>query len=161
MVRLNRSTSIRVLLQNAVGAIQAFLGKRGVQLAHTRLSAKGNRDDVVEPFASSTHIPIEAIHLILQSIHAAATDRSLRKEASNNAEAICRVLLELSVDEYGASGKEILIRWGLGSSEAIGDIIDRMTEARILIRGPQDQSSDYVGLYDLAKPPSTWKLQWQ
>jgi uncharacterized repeat protein (TIGR04138 family) len=104
---------------------------------------------------------IAAVQFIRESLGLAYRDPDLSPEGQTDAVGVCRVLLELAVDRYGARGKQVLIDWNITRSEDVGLIVYRLIDAELASRSPGDAREDFNGLFDLTMPPETWKLTWR
>lgn len=103
---------------------------------------------------------LECINFVREALAIAQSDHELSPQAIADAAGVCRVVLELAVDQFGHDGKDILIAWGITSSEDVGTIVYRLIEAGVVIRHPCDSPADFEGLFDLRSPPESWKLTW-
>tara|TARA_R110002049_G_scaffold2750_2_gene21554 strand:+ start:372113 stop:372433 length:321 start_codon:yes stop_codon:yes gene_type:complete len=102
----------------------------------------------------------EAVQFVRESIDLATRDPELACGGAVDASGVCRVLLELSVDRYGRGGKDVLMDWGIVTSEDVGLIIDRLIKAGAAQQYSDGPADDFVGIFDLTKPPESWQLRW-
>ena len=103
---------------------------------------------------------IEAVQLVRESIDLATRDPELSPDGAADAIGVCRVMLELAVDRHGQRGKDVLINWGIVSSEDVGLIMGRLIEAGAARRFSDHPLDDFNGLFNLREPPESWKLRW-
>ncbi len=55
---------------------------------------------------------------------------------------------EYAIREYGPVSLRVLRHWGIESCEDIGEIVYNMIEAQILGKTPEDDKTDFHGVYD-------------
>ena len=108
----------------------------------------------------TTPVTPEAVEHVRKAIQVALWDPNLTEDGQTDASSICRVLLELAVDRFGAAGKDKLVSWGISTSEDVGSIVDRLIHDGAISAGSHNTSRDFAGWFDLEQPPESWKLQW-
>ena len=103
---------------------------------------------------------IECFEFVREAMLRAIETPAHSVDENVNAEGLCRSLLELSIDQYGASGKDRLIAWGINTSEDLGVIAFQFIEVGIFRQSESDSIEQFKGLFDLSKSPETWPLKW-
>ena len=103
---------------------------------------------------------IECFEFVREAMLRALNTPGHSTDEKVDAEGLCRSLLELSIDRYGAAGKDRLIEWGIKTSEDLGAIAYQFIEVGIFHRSESDSLEQFEGLFDLAKSPELWPLKW-
>lgn len=104
---------------------------------------------------------IDAVHFVHHAIKHAMRDPAAQAAGKVTGEGLCRILLELSVDEFGAEGKDVLTGWNLEASEDVRLIVSRMLEAEVEEASSVDMTSNFESLFNLKQPPDRWALRWE
>ncbi|MFO0942401.1 MAG: hypothetical protein U0930_16815 [Pirellulales bacterium] len=112
-----------------------------------------------KPLGSKLH-SIECVQFVRAAMDLTSRDRELSAKGHVCAMGVCRVLLEMSVDEFGADGKQVLIDWGIKCSEDVGLIVFRLVEAGYVGAVIDDSIDQFDGLFDLNLPVETWQIKW-
>ena len=118
-----------------------------------------NSEDTINSLDSRRH-SIECVNFVREALQVAQADGALSPKRIANAIGLCRVLLEMSVDRFGANGKQILLDWGIERSEDVGLIVYRLIDAELVNKSTRDSLDDFNGLFDLNISPGEWELQW-
>ena len=119
-------------------------------------SADGKRAIIDEPRDHTA----DAVQIVRESLDFAIRDPELAPDGLADAAGICRVLLELAVDRHGRRGKDLLMDWGIVTSEDVGRILERLIEAGGATSFGEGPKSDFDGIFDLREPPESWQLRW-
>ena len=123
------------------------------------LPTSSNSEDAINSLDSRRH-SIECVNFVREALQVAQADAALSPKRIANAKGLCRVLLEISVDRFGANGKQILLDWGIERSEDVGSIVYRLIDAELVNKSKRDSLDDFNGLFDLTISPVEWELQW-
>ncbi|TWU01237.1 hypothetical protein [Stieleria varia] len=103
---------------------------------------------------------LDPIYLVRDAARLAILDPELSPGREATAAGICKVMLELSVDQFGAEGKEVLTEWGIQTSQDVGVIVHRLLDADLLEAKHYTRMGSFAGLFDLQQPPESWTLTW-
>jgi uncharacterized repeat protein (TIGR04138 family) len=117
--------------------------------------------DPMSPKPEARRHALPAVQLVQEAFSLALRDPTLVEDGNIDAAAICRVVLELAADRFGAQGKQVLMDWNIARSEDVGLIAYRLIEAGIMDKSEEAAMEDFDGLFDLAVPPDQWQLRWQ
>lgn len=104
--------------------------------------------------------PFDAVQFVRQAFALATCDPAFIENGQVTAAGVCRVVLEVAVDQFGAEGKQVLLDWNLARSEDVGLIVYRLIDAGLAGKSSTDRIDDFAGLFDLEKPPDEWRLKW-
>ncbi|WP_417745286.1 hypothetical protein [Rosistilla oblonga] len=104
--------------------------------------------------------PIDAVHFVHHAIKHAIRDAAAQHSGKVSGEGLCRILLELAVDEFGGEGANVLKQWSIQTSDDVGLIVVRMQAAEIDEANRVDQDSNFGGWFDLDQPAEQWNLKW-
>lgn len=118
-----------------------------------------NEAETRRPDESRLH-SLECLQFVRAAIDLTARDTELAAKGHVTAEGVCRVLLEMSVDEFGAEGKQVLIEWGIERSEDVGLIVYRLLKAGYVKAVVDDPIEKFECLFDLNQSVESWKIKW-
>jgi uncharacterized repeat protein (TIGR04138 family) len=117
-------------------------------------------DQPASPPASTQERPAEAIHFVRLALDAALRDPALAPDGHVDAAAICRVFIELVIDEFRSRAEPVLREWDLVRSEQVGAVVRRLIEIGVVKLRVADAAQDFADLFDLDRPQADWLLQW-
>ncbi|QDS89489.1 hypothetical protein EC9_36890 [Rosistilla ulvae] len=104
--------------------------------------------------------PVDAVHFVHHAIKHAIRDTAAQQSGKVSGEGLCRILLELAVDEFGGEGANVLKQWNIQTSDDVGLIVVRMQAAEVDEAQRVDQNSNFGGWFDLDQPADQWNLKW-
>ena len=104
--------------------------------------------------------PIDAVHFVHHAIKHAIRDDTLKHGDEITAAGLCKILLELAVDEFGGEGKGILIGWKIETSADVGLITQRLRDAEVTEAFAVPLTADFSDLFDLHQAPDSWAIKW-
>jgi len=64
---------------------------------------------------------------------------------------LARACRDFALEHFGLTARTVLSHWGVNTTEDIGRIVFVLIEVGLLIRQPNDQLDDFVGVYDFEK----------
>ena len=64
---------------------------------------------------------------------------------------VCHAARRLALRTYGAMALTVLEQWGIRSTSDIGEIVFNLIASGDLTKTPEDQRSDFDGVFDFAK----------
>jgi uncharacterized repeat protein (TIGR04138 family) len=117
-------------------------------------------EELLRRWTNQSHYPFQAVAFVRDAWAVASLDPSLVEDGHVTAAGLCRVVLELAVDEFRAEAEKTLRGWNVRSSEDVGAIVARLIEVGALQDSEADDARKFQGLFDLDRPPSDWLLQW-
>ncbi|MEZ6091879.1 MAG: hypothetical protein R3C05_28515 [Pirellulaceae bacterium] len=133
---------------------------RSVQDQHAAKKVTAGSGAEVDEESSDRFHHIDAVHFVHHAIKHAMRDQQTQQNGMILGEGLCRVVLELAVDEFGAEGADVLKQWNIADSSDIQLIVDRMRKADVDEAQRVDIDSDFTGWFDLQQPAESWRLKW-
>lgn len=103
---------------------------------------------------------LDAVHFVHHALKHAMRDSQTQDNGMIIGEGLCRILLELAVDEFGAEGADILKQWNVKDSSDVQLIVSRMQQADVFEAQRVDLASDFSDWFDLDQPADVWRLKW-
>jgi uncharacterized repeat protein (TIGR04138 family) len=89
--------------------------------------------------------PFEAVQVVRDALAVASRDPSLIEDGHVTAAGLCRVVLELAIDEFRAEAEKTLRGWNVRSSEDVGQIVARLIEIGALEDSEVDDVRKFQG----------------
>jgi uncharacterized repeat protein (TIGR04138 family) len=108
-------------------------------------------------FAVKSGVQPEAIDFIWRSFEFVPNYRGEEpggyrtKPQHSTAQDFCRAFVGLAKDTYGNEYVTTLERWGLNTSEKLGDAVYRLIDCGAMRRTEDDHPRDFDGQFDLTK----------
>lgn len=97
------------------------------------------------------------VAFVLQSLHF-----SLRRvrgpQRHLTGRELCESLRDLAIHEFGLMAKEVLVEWGIESTEMIGRIVFALVDAGLMSKTEEDTLADFERVFDFEESFSPAKV---
>lgn len=99
----------------------------------------------IEQLAGEYHQ--RAYVFVLAALEYCQRKRAVRTHISG--EELAFAARDLAREQFGLMARTVLASWGIKSTDDVGNVVFRLIEADLLIRGENDHLEDFVSVFDL------------
>lgn len=114
----------------------------------SHFSEQGERRSpkILEIVENEPRFAYEAYTFVLEALERVV--RGLPAARHVTGQELCGGLRELAVDRFGPLAKDVLLFWGVRSTEDVGAIVFNLVGAGLLLTTDEDSPADFVNVFD-------------